>query len=157
MEETGKHLRASRIIHILLLLGVLSFIDVSWRIVPPLLPLVSVRDNTHNLIIIVLVILGIISWVYGYFFPRLIQKTRTIKTRVSKGRLLFGIHVAHAAMFESTTVYGVILAILGVSWQIVTPFFIATVAGLLLIFPTESKWNEMAAIIESRMVNTTDE
>ena len=58
------------------------------------------------------------------------------------------VFIVRAAVLEAVAIYGLVLGILGASLEIVAPFFVVTVAGLLLTFPTQGKWNRLAAMIE---------
>ncbi|MFC1909584.1 hypothetical protein ACFLXD_07075 [Chloroflexota bacterium] len=144
-EGIGKPVKTAKILHVLLLLAVLIYLDILHQITPPL---VSLGSDTLNLVTIILAIIGISDLFLGYFLPRLIIKYRQRKPGLNKGRFLFSVYIVRAAIIEAVAIYGLILGILGASLVIVAPFFIATVAGLLLTFPTKGKWNKMAALIE---------
>jgi hypothetical protein len=157
-EDMKRSLRTIKIIQVLLILAVLIFLDILIRF--PIPPPFSISSETLNLIIIILAILGAVDLAYSYFLPRLLIKSSKRYKRkppIMGKSQVFSNLIVRGAMLEAIAIYGLVLGIMGASLKIVLPFFIITVAGLLLTFPTKNKWNKLTALIETPTENTIGE
>lgn len=66
--------------------------------------------------------------------PWELRRVRPYSQRVAE---FLGIVVMRGCVLEAIAVYGFILGMMGGRWQIVSLFFMAAAAGLILTFPTE--------------------
>ena len=149
-EDTHKLLKTAEILQALFILAVFAYLDILTRFPPP--PPLQFGSDRLQLITIILAILSVVALVYSYFLPRLMIKG--YKTAVRKAPIapiksrLFSIFIARSASLEAIAIWGFILGIIGARLDSVVPFFIVSVVGLIIVFPTESKWNKLAAMLE---------
>jgi hypothetical protein len=157
-EGNNRYLRLAKIIQILLLIAILLYVDIiyRWSIIPLISQDIGLDKSTLNLITIVIAFFGIICLVYGYFIP--IWMTKTLKqksqpkwrkwlsphsTMTGAESMSLTVYITRSAMFVGIAVYGLVLGILGVGWQITLPFFVASAIALVLTFPTKKRWKRM--------------
>jgi hypothetical protein len=140
--EVSKDLRTAKIIYIALMVGVLAYASILFRILPKFPEAVfPASDFLVAILTIVLSVLAVFLIVYGFFFlPRMMLKA-SIETynKNSKVKALF-LFILRGALFESVAIYGLILGILGSEWQITLPFLVVSAGTLILTFPTEKRW-----------------
>ena len=157
-EGNNKYLRTAKIIQVLLFMAILIYAGIvyGWSVIPLISQDIGFDISTLHQITIVVAFLGIICLVYGYFLPKLMTKTYKQKSQTNLRKWLpfhpnlpraeggsLAVHITRAAIFVAVAVYGLVLGILGVGWQITLPFFVTSAIALALTFPTQKRWKRL--------------
>lgn len=146
--EISRVLRIAKIYQALLILSIPIFLGILIRFREPS-PFYFSYDNL-KLITIVLAIFGVLGLAYIYLLPRFMMKRYEQKPTIKKLNILVFVFIVRAGLLEAVAIYGLIVGIFGARLEIVALFFIASVAGLLLTFPTINKWDRMSEMLEGR-------
>ena len=139
-EEVNRPLKTARIIHILFLVTIIIYLDILRR---DFITQFFLEENTLDLVMLILIIFGFVGLAYGCFLPRLMIKGYRKKPRLERGNFLLSIILVRAAMFEAIAIWGLILRVVGISLQIVWPFFLVSALALILTFPTKARLEKM--------------
>ena len=143
--EIDKPLKIARILYLSFFIAIIIYLDILRR--DFIAQFFSLGESTLRIATVVLIILGIVVLAYGYFLPTLMIKAYRKKPEIERTNSLLSIILVRAAMFGAIAVYGLTLGILGVSLQIVWPFFLVSVLALLISFPTRAKLERMVVKI----------
>ena len=129
-DATKAQLYTLRTIHIALLGAVIIYGIILYVLVPNLdFQTVLTDDPKLTYVTIVLGVVSVICIYLGFFTPKWMFKF----TKTTYGE--WAIYLVRIALFESVGVYGLILGVLGVDWQISLPFLVVSLVALLRIFP----------------------
>jgi len=157
-KETGKALRIAKILQIICLVAVLLFAGtLYWN--PDINEIsgdMALGANVLKIITIVLVIIGILCLLSGYFLSRVIIKAQQVNPTGKKVKIFpffFKVSPAERSVltarfflilgYPAIAIYGLVLGMLGDGWQTTLPFFVVSGIALILTFPTKNRWQRM--------------
>jgi len=146
VEQNGKYtpqsLRVAIFIQAFLIIAVFAYFSILQSIPPNVI--ISMDGNYRDTITVILSVFGMITFVTGYFSPRLLRPRRSaVRFNLPDTQICFFIQLVQAGSFEAIAVYGLIMGILNISLGIVLVFFAISIIGLFLTFPTRAKWDKM--------------
>jgi ATP/ADP translocase len=156
--ETEKSLRIARIFQIICLIAVMLFAGILyWN--PDINEIsrdMALGANVLKIMTIVLVVLGILCLLSGYFLSRVIIKARQVNPTGKNVKIFpffFNVSPAERSVltarfflifgYPAVAIYGLVLGMLGDGWQITLPFFVVSGIALILTFPTKNRWQRM--------------
>ena len=157
-KETGKALRIAKILQIICLVAVLLFAGtLYWN--PDINEIsgdMALGANVLKIITIVLVIIGILCLLSGYFLSRVIIKAQQVNPTGKNVKIFpffFNVSPAERSVltarfflifgYPAIAIYGLVLGMLGDRWQITLPFFVVSAVLLVLTFPTKKRWQRL--------------
>lgn len=155
-KETDKSLKTAKILYVALMVAVLIYLNVLVTSPPP--PPFKLSRDTLELIAIGLAILSVLDLLSVYFLTVFMIKRRNgVQKQSNKGfnwgwfktkSRTLSVFITRSAVIEAIAIYGLVLGVLGASLEVVIPFFIVTIMGLIIAFPTKRRWSKIALILE---------
>lgn len=143
-----------QIIHISMFVAVLIYAGILYWWSIDLSDDIVFAESTLNQLSIALGFLGIICFVCAFLLPARMIKIAPQQHAQSRWEKSYPasmspaesacltFHILRLALIEGVAIFGLVLGILGVDWQITLPFFVASTAVLALTFPTEERWQQ---------------
>jgi F0F1-type ATP synthase membrane subunit c/vacuolar-type H+-ATPase subunit K len=138
-----------KIIYGAMIVSVVIFIGMAYSLVPSLgLEIFDAGDTTLWIIEYALGSVALLTLLLAAFFPRGTVRVFNGARRPAPDALTFTI--IRVSFFEATGIYGLILAMLGADTAITLPFFLVSLAALVLTFPTRERWRKISGESDDR-------
>ena len=137
-EEITKALRSARILWGAFFFAPLIYIIIIYMMRSLLDFFIFFPDDPDlYLIVIVLACLSIVSLIVGIYIPRwyIKRQPRGLNSVLSAS-------VIRWSFFELVAVLGLILGISGTRWEVILPFFIASITAIVLTLPAIERWKK---------------
>ena len=152
-KKIRKALRTVRIFQICSIVAILFFLPEIYLeyFRQELVPIAVLSRSNMNYLSIIMAALSIYSLWTAYFFPRMLLKSykkSPLKRNYRPWSSLMIIQAIRVAMSTSVAIFGFVLGLFGVGWQITTLFFAVWVVSQALMFPTRKKWLSKAEEIK---------
>ena len=111
-----------------------------------------VKDESYlSLLYGVFAVITIVDLVIAYVLPRfMVQRYKREEIirrfQTSPDAYFLTVTIIQGLLYEAIAIYGLVLGLLGVNWQLTLPFFFISVVAMIITFPCEERYRKFTAL-----------